>query len=79
MSSTSRNHSFFEAIFCFTFRCVTALRLEYEFVTLWFSRFKMLLDGNFSQNYGFIVLFPSLCQMCKPSINCAAYWYHLTL
>lgn len=47
MSSTSRDHSSFEAMFCFTFGCVTMLRLEYEFVTLWFSRFKMLLDELF--------------------------------
>ena len=72
MSSTSRDHSSFEAMFCFTFGCVTALRLEYEFVTLWFSRFKMLLDKKKPKNQKITVLlfcFPLFVRDASPALT----------
>ena len=69
MSSTSRDHSSFEAMFCFTFGCVTALRLEYEFVTLWFSRFKMLLDEIFQKITVLLFCFPLFVRDASPALT----------
>ena len=69
MSSTSRDHSSFEAMFCFTFGCVTALRLEYEFVTLWFSRFKMLLDETFRKITVLLFCFPLFVRDASPALT----------